>query len=150
MYQFEPKCNLLRSTLQVKQQVSEAVVLRFLKIRKLQRKTCVWVSCPATLLKETSTQVLFCKIYKISKNSFFIRKLQWLLLRFNSCFQRSPGQKPMRLSPIHTRFRWKRYLLPRKSKSSYYRCSVKEDLQLYWKRLQYYETIKNTYLEKHL
>ena len=35
MYQFEPKCNLLRSTLKVKQQVSEAVVRRFLKIRKL-------------------------------------------------------------------------------------------------------------------
>ena len=32
MYQFEPKCNLLRSTLLVKQQVSEAVVRRFLKI----------------------------------------------------------------------------------------------------------------------
>ena len=31
MYKFEPKCNLLRSTLQVKQQVSEAVVRRFLK-----------------------------------------------------------------------------------------------------------------------
>ena len=32
MYQFEPKCNLLKSTLQVKQQVLEAVVRRFLKI----------------------------------------------------------------------------------------------------------------------
>ena len=32
MYQFEPKCNLFRSTLQVKQHVSEAVVRRFLKI----------------------------------------------------------------------------------------------------------------------
>ena len=32
MYQIEPKCNLLRSTLRVKQQVSEAVVRRFLKI----------------------------------------------------------------------------------------------------------------------
>ena len=32
MYQFEPKYNLLRSTLLVKQQVSEAVVRRFLKI----------------------------------------------------------------------------------------------------------------------
>ena len=31
MHQFEPKCNLLRNTLQVKQQVSEAVVRRFLK-----------------------------------------------------------------------------------------------------------------------
>ena len=32
MYQFEPNCYLLRSTLQVKQYVSEAVVRRFLKI----------------------------------------------------------------------------------------------------------------------
>ena len=32
MYEFEPKYNLLRSTLQVKQQVSEAAVRRFLKI----------------------------------------------------------------------------------------------------------------------
>ena len=32
MHQFEPKCNLLRSTLRVKQQVSEAVIRRFLKI----------------------------------------------------------------------------------------------------------------------
>ena len=32
MYQFGTKCNLLRSTLQVKQQVSEVVVRRFLKI----------------------------------------------------------------------------------------------------------------------
>ena len=32
MYQFEPKCNLFRSTLQVKQHVSDAVVRRFLKI----------------------------------------------------------------------------------------------------------------------
>ena len=40
MYQFEPRCNLLRSTLQVKQQVSDAVVRRFL-LRKLSRKTFV-------------------------------------------------------------------------------------------------------------
>ena len=32
MYQFEPKRNLLRSTLQLKQQVSEAIFRRFLKI----------------------------------------------------------------------------------------------------------------------
>ena len=32
MYQFESKCNFLRSTLLVKQHVSEAVVRRFLKI----------------------------------------------------------------------------------------------------------------------
>ena len=32
IYQFEPRCILLRSTLQVKQRVSEAVVRTFLKI----------------------------------------------------------------------------------------------------------------------
>ena len=32
MYQFKPNCNLLRSTLQVKKQLSEVVVRRFLKI----------------------------------------------------------------------------------------------------------------------
>ena len=32
MYQFEPNCNLLRSILQVKKQLSEVVVRRFLKI----------------------------------------------------------------------------------------------------------------------
>ena len=31
MYQFEPKCNFLRNTLQLKQHVLEAVVRRFLK-----------------------------------------------------------------------------------------------------------------------
>ena len=71
------------------------------------------------------------KFTKFLRTPFFIVQLQLLLLRFNSCFQRSPGQKPMRLSPIHTRFSWKRYLLLRKSRSSYRRCSVKEGLQLY-------------------
>ena len=32
MYLFEPKCNLLRNTLQVKQQVAEAIVRKFLNI----------------------------------------------------------------------------------------------------------------------
>ena len=50
----------------------------------------------------------------------------------------------------HTRFSWERYLLLRKSRSSYGRCSVKEGLQLYQKWLQYCEIFKNTYLEKHL
>ena len=53
----------------------------------------------------------FCEICKISKNTFLIEQLQWLLLRFNSCFQRSQGQNSMRLSPI---------------RSSHRRCSVKK------------------------
>ena len=44
------------------------------------------------------------KFTKFLRTPFCIELLQWLLLRFNSCFQRSPGQKPMRLSPIHIRF----------------------------------------------
>ena len=63
------------------------------------------------------------KFTRFLRTTFFIGKLQWLLPRFNSCFQRSLGQKPMRLSPIHTRFSWKGYLPPRKSKSTYHRCS---------------------------
>ena len=60
----------------------------------------------------------FWEIYKISENTFFIEQLQWLLLRFNSCFLRSFGQKAMRLSPIHIRINWKRSLLLQKSRSS--------------------------------
>ena len=39
-----------------------------------------------------------------SKNAFFTDHLQWLLLRLNSCFQRSPEKKPVRLSAISTIF----------------------------------------------
>ena len=123
-------------TLHVKQQVSEAVVCRHHSLKTSQtpqENICVSVSWPATLFNsiETSIQMFSYEIYEISKNNFFIEQLQWLLLRFNSCFQRSPRQKPMRLSPMHTRFSWKRYLLSQKSRSSYYRCSVKMGLQLY-------------------
>ena len=136
------KCNLLRRTLQVKQQVSEAVVCR--KHLRLSPLAC------SLLKRDYSIHCFSCKFTKFLRTPFFIEQLQWLLLRFNSCFQRSPRQKPMRLSPIHTRFSWKRYLLPRKSRSSYRRCSVKEGQQIYLKRLQYCEMFKNTYLEKHL
>ena len=41
---------------------------------------------------------------------FFTEQLQWLLLTFNSYFQRSPERKPVRLSAINTRFSWKNIL----------------------------------------
>ena len=42
MYQFEPKCNLLRSTLSMKQRVSEADLRRFLKLLQApQENICV-------------------------------------------------------------------------------------------------------------
>ena len=56
----------------------------------------------------------------------------WLVSnRFNSCFQRSPGQKPMRLAPMNTRISWKKNSLPWSSRSSNRRYSVKEGLRPY-------------------
>ena len=151
MYQLEPKCNLLISTLQVKQQLSEAVVCRFFKILEtLQENMCLSLLACHSIKNRLQYRCFSVKFTKFVRNPFSIGKLQWLLLKFNSCFQRSHEQKPMRLSPLHTRFSWKKDLLPRKSRNTYHRCSVKEGLQLYLKKLQYYETIKNTYLEKHL
>ena len=43
------------------------------------------------------------------RTPFFTEQLQWLFLRFSSCFQTNPEQKPQRLSAD------KKYLLPRKS-----------------------------------
>ena len=54
--------------------------------------------------KDTSTQSLSCEICKCSKSTLFTEQLQWLILRFNSCFQRSPKQKPVRLSAINAIF----------------------------------------------
>ena len=44
------------------------------------------------------------EICKFSKKTFLTEKLEWLLLRFNSCFQMSPEEKLVRLSAINTRF----------------------------------------------
>ena len=74
------------------------------------------------------------KFAKCLRTPIFTRQLQWLLIRFNLCFQRSPGQKPMQLCPVNTRFSWKKNLLPWKSRSSHRTCSVKVGLQLDWKK----------------
>ena len=89
---------------------------------------------------------------KISKNIFFTEEFRWLLLTFNSCFHRSSGQKQVWLSAINTRFSWKKYLLPRKSRSSQRRCSVKEGMQRPAQvfSCKYCEIFKNSYFEKHL
>ena len=79
-------------------------------------------------------------------------KFQWLLLTFNSCFHRSSREKQVWLSAINTRFSWKMYLLPRKSRSSQGRCSVKEGMQRSAQvfSCEYCEIFKNTYFEKYL
>ena len=135
MYQFEPEV-LLKRAVQVKEQVSEIVVLG-LQIRcsqkflKFQRKTPVLeslfnkVADLQAYQKETSPQVFSCEICKISKNTFFYRTA---LLRFNSYFQRSPEQKPVRLSAKYQipNSAEKTYLLPRKPRSNH--------PQIFWKR----------------
>ena len=92
------------------------------------------------------------EICKISKSSFFTEDFQWLLLTFNSCFQRGLEKKPVRQSAINTISSWKKYLLPRKSRSSHRRYSVKEDLQRSAQVFfcEYCKIFKNTYFEKHL
>ena len=79
-------------------------------------------------IKKTSTQVFSCEICKFSKNTFFTEPLQWLFLRFNSCFQRSPDQKPVRLSLVNTIFSCKKVFAAAATVDG----SVKESLQLYY------------------
>ena len=91
------------------------------------------------------------KFEKFLRTPFFTKEFQWLLLRFNSCFQRCSDQKPVRLSAINTRFNWKKvfaaakiqkqpphvFCKRRASRSSVFSC-------------EYYEIFKNPYLEKYL
>ena len=79
------------------------------------------------------------EICNFSKNTFFTEKLQWLLLRFNSCFQKLVG-----LSAINTCSAAKKYLLQRKVRRSHRRYSVKKELQLYQKKAPVLRIYKNT------
>ena len=67
-------------------------------------------------------------------------------------FPQEFGKKQVWLSAINTRFRWKKYLLPRKSRSSQRRCSLKEGMQRPAQvfSCEYCEIFKKTYSEKHL
>ena len=67
-------------------------------------------------------------------------------------FPQEFGEKQVWLSAINTRFRWKKYLLPRKSRSSQRRCSLKEGMQRPAQvfSCEYCEIFKKTYSEKHL
>ena len=89
---------------------------------------------------------------KFLKAPCFTEEFQWMLLTFNSYFQKSSEQKPLWLSAINTRFCWKKYLLPRKSRSRQRRCSVKEGMQRSTQvfSCEYCEIFKITYFEKHL
>ena len=118
---------LKRAVLVKFEQVSEAVVHKFsskLVLLKISVKHLCWRHFFIKFIKkrlqlywkETSIQVFSREICKIFKNTFFyIEQLQWLLLKFNSYFQRSLERKPVWLSAINTRFSWKKYFLSQKS-----------------------------------
>ena len=85
-----------------------------------------------------------CKICRFSRNTFFTKQLQRLLLSLNSYFQRSPEQKPVPYSAAKT------YLLPQKFRSSHRRSWKKACNFIIRKSLYYCEVFKNDYYEKHL
>ena len=116
------KRKLLKRAVQVKEHVSK-VAVRKLQIRsfqnfcKLHRKTSVLESlfnkvaglkARNPIKKRLQYRYFPVKFAKSQGAPFFTEQLQWLLLRFNSCFQRSLGQKLMQLSPINTRSSWKK------------------------------------------
>ena len=92
------------------------------------------------------------KLAKFLKTPLFTEEFRYLLLTFNSCFRRSSEQKQVWLSAVNTRFSWKKYLLPRKSRSSQRICSVKKGMQRPARvfSCEYSEIFKSTYFEKHL
>ena len=61
-----------------------------------------------SFIKRLQLRCFPVKFAKFLKIPFFTEKFQWLLLMFNSCFQRSSEQKSVRLSPKNARFSWKK------------------------------------------
>ena len=106
----------------------------------------------ATLLKRDFNTVVFLWNLQISKNTCFTEEFQWLLLTFNSYFQRSSEQKPVWLWAKTPHSAKKNICCRKKSRSSHRRCSLKEGLQRPAEvfSCEYCETFKNTYFEKHL
>ena len=117
-----PRCKLSKRAVQLEEHVSEAVVCRlqirfFLKILQIQQENiCVGVSfSKAAALKACNSiekrlqhRCFPVKFAEFLRKPFCTEEFQWLLLKFNSCFQRCSGQKPVRLSAINTRFSWKK------------------------------------------
>ena len=105
-----------------------------------------------SIIKRLQHSCLPVKLAEFLKTPFFTEEFQWLLLTFNSCFHNSSGQKRVWLSAINTRFIRKKYLLPRKSRSSQRRCSVTEGMQRSAQvfSCEYCKIFNNTYFEKHL
>ena len=72
MYQCKTKCNLLRSTLQVKQQVSEAVVRRFLKLSSTpQKNMCLSLLACNSIEKRLQYRCFSVKFTKFLRTPFY-------------------------------------------------------------------------------
>ena len=69
--------------------------------------------------------MFFCEIWVFSEHVFTVSKNSFSF-RFNSCCQRSPAQKPVRLSAINTKFSWKIVFTATKIQ--------KQSPYLFWKR----------------
>ena len=106
----------------------------------------------ATLLKRDFNTIVFLWNLQNFLEYLFLKSSSGCFWGLNSCFQRSSEKKPVQLSAINTRIK-KKYLMPRKSRSSHRRCSVKEGLQRPAAQVfscECCEFFKNTYFEKHL
>ena len=95
----------------MKKQVSEAGVCRFQircseKFCRFHRKTSVLESLKfcSSIKKRLQQSCVPVKLAKFLKTPFFTEEFQWLLLTFNSCFERSSKESPVWLSVINTRF----------------------------------------------
>ena len=133
MHQFEPQVQLIEEytpveTTGFRNSPSQTSIFKNF-VNSTGKHLCLRLLACNSIKKRLQYRRFSVKFTKFLWAPFYIEQLQWLLLGFNSCFERGLGQEPTRLSPIHTRFSWKRYLLPRKSRSSYCRCSVKEGPQ---------------------
>ena len=72
-------------------------------VNSIRKHLCLSLLACNSVKKRLQYSCFSVKFTKFQRTPVFRGKLQWLLLRFNFCFQRCTGQKPMRLSPIHTR-----------------------------------------------
>ena len=77
------------------------------------------------------------KIYKIFKNTIFTEQLQWLLLTFNSYFQKGRERKPVRLSAINTTFSCKKVFAVAKVATSV-KEMIPEFLSFYFRILSFF------------
>ena len=74
------RCSVKKVFLEISQNSQENTFARVSFLIKLQAKVYYFIK------KETLAQVFFCEFFELSKNTFFIEQLRWLLLHFRAIF----------------------------------------------------------------